>query len=150
MFGPPNGVKLVILGPFSLAMLGKEPEGKCHSSKQPPAQAWQFNWHFPRLQPVFSAGVATRRLALQALRSASPVNGVLSVPHGSHSFVASIFSLSCHLTRKAEPSPPGFHIVLIFQETAELRATKQPVKICLLQGLHGREWCFLSCLILCA
>lgn len=102
----------------SLTVLGKEPKGKCHSSKQSPAQGWQFNWRFSRLQPVFSAGAATRLLALQALRSASPVNGVLSVPHGSSSFVAP-FSLSCHLTRRAEPSPPGFHIVLIFPETAD-------------------------------
>lgn len=101
------------------------------------------------MQPVFSAGAATRRLALQALSPASPVNGVLSVPHGSGSFVTSVLSLSCHLIRKAEPSPPGSHIVLIFPETAMMLSYKMKRSkglFCLLHGWHGRGWGFLSCL----
>lgn len=90
---------------------------------------------------MFSAGAATRRLALQALHSASPVNGVLSVPHGSSSFEASVFSHSCHLTRKTELSPPGFHIVLMGPETAEAlgyKTTDQKERFaCFKAGMGG-------------
>lgn len=93
------------------------------------------------MQPVFSTGAATRRLALLALHSASPVNGVLSVPHGSGFFVTSVLSLSCHLIRKAEPSPPGSLIVLIFPETATMLSYKmKQLKVafaCFMAGMGG-------------
>lgn len=104
---------------------------------------------FPDAASVVSAGAATRRLALQALHSASPVNGVLSVPHGSGSFVTSVLSLSCHLIRKAEPSLPGSHIVPISPEAAltpSCRMKRVEGASGPLRGWHGRTWVSLSCL----
>lgn len=139
---------------FFLAVLGMEPGdssmlGKCLDSEQPQLRASGLIGAFPDAASVVSAGAATRRLALPTLHSASPVNGVLSVPHGSGSFVTSVLSLSCHLIRKAEPSPPGSYIVLISPETAMTpsdRMKRVEGAFCPLHGWHGRAGGSLSCL----